>query len=100
MKNKHHDVGAGWEAIAEYFTQYTNVTADSNARNIGRFLVVDIDNNKYSNMTEENMADAPWLEDIEQEPELETKIVALIRFLTTLLKVLTAIINGVLSLTA
>lgn len=100
LKNKHHDIGAGWEAIAEYFTQYTNVTADSNARNIGRFLVIDIDNNKYSNMTEENMADAPWLEDIEQEPELETKIVALIRFLTTLLKVLTAIINGVLSLTA
>lgn len=95
VKNKHHDTLAGVTAITEYYTQYTNVTASSNKKNYSRFLVADLDNlGAFSNMTEENMQDGPWLEDIEQEPTLETKLAALIRFLSSLLKFFTQLING------
>ncbi len=99
IKNKHHDVGAGWENIAEYYTQYTNVTASRNEKNISRFLVADIDNrSKYYNMTEENMADGPWLEEVEQEPSVPSKLASLFRFLATVLRILTLLINGEFSL--
>ncbi len=95
IKNKHHDSGAGWFSIAEYFTQYTNVTASKNNRNISRFLIVDSDNvNSCSNMTTENMKDGPWLQLIEQEPTTVTVLFSLFRLLTTLLKILTQLING------
>ncbi len=99
IKNKHHDVGAGWGTIAEYFTQYTNVTVDNNARNYSRFLVADLENfDKFTNMTEENMADAPWLEEVEQKPSLETKLAALFRFIATIFKILTGLLDGNFSL--
>lgn len=99
IKNKHHDTGAGWDTISEYYTQYTNVTASSNNKNISRFLVADInDEHVFYNMTEENMADGPWIDAVEQKPTLETKLVALMRFITTLLKVLTDLIKGVFAI--
>lgn len=99
IKNKHHDIGAAWENIAVYFTQYTNVTSSSNERNISRFLVVDVDNfNKYYNLTEENMTDAPWLEDVEQTPSLESKLAALLKFISTIFKILTSLLDGSFSL--
>jgi len=98
VKNKHHDIGTAWEELSVYFTQYTNVNAGSNQRNISRFLVVNTDDfRKYENLTEDNTEDAPWLEEIEQKPELETKIAALIRFITVLLKLFTQLINGTFS---
>ncbi len=96
IKNKHHDTMAGVIAISEYYTQYTNVTASSNNKNISRFLVADIDDeHAFYNMTEENMADGPWLDLVEQKPTTETKLAALMRFLTTLFKFFTDLIKGV-----
>jgi len=98
VKNKHHDIGTAWEELSVYFTQYTNVTASSNKRNISRFLVVDTDDyRKYENLTEDNTEDAPWLEEIEQKPELVTKLAALLRFITVLVKLFTQLINGTFS---
>lgn len=98
IKNKHHDIGAGWEALAEYFTQYTNVTASSNKKNYSRFLVVPVDDTRsFSNLTEDNNEDGPWIENVEQEPELESKLVALFRFLTSIFKLLTQLLNGTFS---
>lgn len=95
IKNKHHDTGAGWDTISEYYTQYTNVTASSNNKNISRFLVADInDKHVFYNMTEENMADGPWLGAVEQKPTTETKIASIIRFLTTLFKFFIELIRG------
>lgn len=95
IKNKHHDTAHGWDYISEYFTQYTNVTADSNNRNLSRFLIVDEKGTDgISNMTKDNMADGPWLETIEQEPTKETLAAAFIRFFTTLFDILARIFRG------
>lgn len=100
LKNKHHDIGAGWEIIAEYFTQYTNVTVNYNKRNYSRFLVTDTENlGSFENLTEENMADGPWLEEVEQEPSIPTRLAALFRFLASFFAILTQIIKGEFSFT-
>ncbi len=95
IKNKHHDTYDQIKDLSEYFTQYSNVTADSNNRNISRFLIVDKNNiEKAVNMTEDNMADGPWLETIEQKPTKESIAVAFIRFFTTLFEILGRIFRG------
>ncbi len=95
IKNKHHDTWHPIQNIAEYFTQYSNVTADSNNKNISRFLIIDENNiEKAVNMTEDNMADGPWLEAVEEEPTKETMLAALMRFFTTILKFLTDLFTG------
>lgn len=95
IKNKHHDTFNQIRDLSEYFTQYSNVTADSNNRNVSRFLIVDKnDIDKAVNMTEDNMADGPWLDAIEQEPTKETMLAALMRFFTTIFKFLTDLFTG------
>lgn len=100
IKNKHHDYYSAFLAMAEYFTQYSNVTASSNERNISRFLVQGEGDNwaTVSNMTEENMADGPWITTVEQNPGLTSKLASFVRFLSTLLKILSKLFNGELSL--
>ncbi|MBE6785219.1 MAG: hypothetical protein E7538_03140 [Ruminococcaceae bacterium] len=99
LKNKHHDTMGGVIQISEYFTQYTNVTADSNNKNIGRFLMIDLEDHGYSNMTEENMADGPWIEGVETEPSIPTRLAALFRFLASVFAFLTQLMKGEFSLT-
>lgn len=95
IKNKHHDTYAQVVRLSEYFTQYTNVNADSNSKNISRFQIVDPNNFESAvNMTADNCADGPWLTVIEQEPTTETALAALIRFFTTIFEVITAWLKG------
>ena len=96
IKNKHHDTWRPIVTIAEYFTQYENVNATENSKNILRFQVIDPDGDfeKAVNMTEENCVDGPWLTVIEQEPTTETALAALIRFFTTIFKTITAWLKG------
>ncbi len=96
IKNKHHDTWRSIATIAEYFTQYTNVNSTSNSKNLSRFLVIDPngDIENAVNMTEENCADGPWLDLVEQEPTTETALAALIRFFTTIFKTITAWLKG------
>ena len=55
------------------------------------------DTRSFSNLTEDTDEDAPWIDGVEQKPELESKLVALLRFLTTLLRLFTQLINGTFS---
>lgn len=99
IKNKHHDTFNQVVLLSEFFTQYEGVNANENSRNISRFLVVDPDNiNSVVNMTEDNCADGPWLQTIEQKPTTESILASLMRFLTTLLKLFTQLIEGTLTL--
>ncbi len=97
IKNKHHDYYAAFVLMAEYFTQYSNVTASSNNRNLTRFLVQGRGDSakNISVMTEENMGDGPWLTGVELEPGRASRIMSLIRFLTTLIKILIKLLQGV-----
>ena len=98
IKNKHHDTGAAWATISEYYTQYTNVTVNSNKRNLGRFLIADLEKfNSFTNLTKENNVDGPWLESVEQEPTTTTILASFMKFLTTLLKIITSLIKGELN---
>ncbi len=96
IKNKHHDTWRSIATIAEYFTQYTNVNATSNSKNMSRFLVIDPygDIENAVNMTADNCADGPWLDLVEQEPTTETALAALIRFFTTIFETITAWLKG------
>lgn len=97
VKNKHHDTGEVIWYLAERFCQYKDYTVTNNYKGISRFLISksihDISVNGFENMTEENCQDGEWLNAVEQEPTKETMIASLIRFLTTLLKVLTVLIS-------
>lgn len=93
LKNNPHNFNAS-AYLAEYFTQYSNVTATSNNRNYSRFLILDSKSSKgFSNMTEDNCEDGSWLDKVEQTPSKATKIIALIRLLTVVLKILTLLLN-------
>ncbi len=104
IKNKHHDLG-GYEYLAEYFTQHSNVKASDNNKGISRFLVRDESNSRgFVNMTEENKADGPWITAVEQNPTFSTVISSfsdffstLLEFFNRLIKSLSDMINGIIS---
>ncbi len=85
VKNRHHDYEGAARLIAEYFTQFSNVTASSNNKNISRFLVHDNDApGQVVNMTAENCADGPWITDVVQKPTIKSIFNAFIDFIKTL----------------
>ncbi len=88
VKNKHHDLG-GYEYLVEYFTQYSNVKASDNSRNLSRFLVYDeASSTRFSNMTEENMADGFWITGVEQKPTIKTIFASFINFIKTFFEII------------
>lgn len=96
IKNKHHDFYSAFVLIAEYFTQYENVTSSANNKNLTRFLVQGEKDSKadITNMTKDNMADGPWLDVVEQEPTISSKLASFFRFLSSLFKMFKQLIEG------
>ena len=99
MKNKHHDVGTGWEYIAEAFCQYKDYTTTNNFENISRFVVVktykDTTRAGFENLEAEESSDDNWVNDVEQKPDTESKLVSFMRWLTSIFNLITAWIKGV-----
>ena len=99
IKNKHHDIGAGWSYIAERFCCYKDYTVTNNYRDISRFIIVkDMHNsglNGFENLTADNCADGPWFNEVEQEPTTESKLVSFMRWLTSIFNIITAWLKGV-----
>ena len=99
IKNKHHDTYYQIVQLSEYFTQYNGVNANENSKNISRFLVVDPNNiERAVNMTEDNCADGPWLQTVEQKPTTESMLASLMRFLTTLFNFFKQLLEGTFKL--
>ena len=95
IKNKHHDYGSAYVYLAEYFTQYSNVTVTDNERNVPRFLVHDDSvGRQFSVMTEDNMADGPWITEVEQTPTVKTVFSSFLQFMKTLFAVLKEFFSG------
>ncbi len=95
IKNRHHDYEGAARYIGEYFTQYTNVTVDSNAKGISRFLVHDTEAvGQVVNMTEENCQDGPWITDVVQKPTINSVFNAFIQFIKTLFAYFKTLIGG------
>lgn len=101
LKNKHHDIGTGWEYIAQSFCRYKNYTVSENFEDVSRFVVVKTsrDNTRegFWNLTADENSDGEWLNIVEQKPTKETKLVSLMRFVTLLLKFLAKLFSGELS---
>ena len=95
IKNKHHDLMVGYY-IVERFCQFKDYTVSDNVDNIPRFLITNATHGtrNFDVMTSENCADGPWLEVIEQEPEKETILASLMRFLTSIFKFITELFKG------
>ena len=104
IKNKHHDVGAGWGYIAERFCQYKDFTVTNNYKDISRFTVVvksnDSSANGIANMTTENCGDAQWITEVEQKPTTQTKVFSLIAWLMTIIEIISGWLNGIFNTAA
>ena len=94
IKNKHHDMG-GYEYLAEYFTQYSNVKVNTNNKKLSRFLVRDENaSHGIANMTTENMADGIWITGVEQNPTIQSVFSSFITFMKTLFEVIKKFFEG------
>ena len=99
MKNKHHDVGTGWEYIARNFCRYKDYTVSNSFDDVSQFIVVktthDLSRNGFENLVAENTSDKEWVEDVEQKPTTESKLLSFMRWLTSIFNTITAWIKGV-----
>ena len=99
MKNKHHDVGTGWEYIARNFCRYKDYTVSNSFDDVSQFIVVkttlDTSRNGFENLVAENTSDKEWVEDVEQKPTTESKLLSFMRWLTSIFNTITAWIKGV-----
>lgn len=96
IKNAHHNIFATEVAIATEFCRGTKVTVESSS--YPRFIMYDEFTKSWTPMTEENCADFSFMSAPTENPTIETRLAALIRFLTSIFKLFTKLIKGELSL--
>lgn len=96
IKNAHHNLFATEVAIATEFCRGTDVTVETSS--YPRFIMYDEFTKTWTPMTEDNCADFDFLSEPTEKPTLETKLMSLLRFLTSIFKILAKIISGELSL--
>ena len=97
VKNCVHSVAGIFDEISTHFLTYKNLTVDNNTR-MAQFSMYE-GGGKASEcyvtpMTEENCASFEWLGIAEEKPTLQTKLMSLFKWLTTMLKLLTKLLNG------
>ena len=95
IKNQHHGLSDTVFEIAYEFCNGTEVTVETSS--FPRFMMYDEFAESWTPMTENNCADFDFMTRAEIEPTTETKLAALMRFLTVLMKFLTMLLNGELS---
>lgn len=96
IKNIHHNITGIENTIAVDFCRRTNATVDDSA--YPRFIIYDEFSKKWTAMTEDNCADLDFMSLPEEEPTTETKLAALMRFLTSFFKFIAALFKGKVSL--
>lgn len=96
VKNAHHNIFSTEVQIATEFCRGTNVTVERSS--YPRFIMYNEFTKEWSPMTEDNCADFPFMSVPTEKPTLVTKLVSLLRFLTSMIKLLTKVITGEISL--
>ncbi len=96
IKNAHHNIFATEVGIATEFCRGTNVTVESSS--YPRFIMFDMFSKSWTPMTEDNCADYDFMSAVTEEPTLQSRLVALMRFVTMLLELFVKLINGEISL--
>ena len=97
VKNSVHSTAEIFDELSVHFLSHKNLTVHNDNR-VAQFSVFDASTSWkgcfVTPMTEENCASFEWLSIAEEEPTLQTKLISLIKWLTTILKLLTKLING------
>lgn len=99
FKNAHHNVDKQTNPVIFAFLNGDNVTVDSLNASHGysQFNVFDDASNSFSAMTEDNIAELPFMTLAVDEPSTESIFVAALRWLTMLFKVIGMLLRGELS---
>lgn len=95
IKNMHHNMTAVEMTIATAFCRGTEVTVESSE--YPQFIMFDEFTRKWTPMTQDNCADLEFMSSVEEKPNTQTKLAALMRFLTSFFKLLAALIKGEIS---
>ena len=99
FKNAHHNHSDMVFDIANVFCKGTGVTVENSG--FARFNMYDIATNKWTEMTQDNCdVELEFMTRAEKEPTLMTKLVAGLRFLTMVFKLLAKVISGEISFDA
>ncbi|MBQ8028653.1 MAG: hypothetical protein IJ262_04530 [Clostridia bacterium] len=93
VKNAHHSFPDVSDHIILSFLQGTNYTIHSEGA-YPQFSVFYEKEGKIEPMTEENCADYEWISLPEENPTTETRLVALMRFLTMIINLFKNLLNG------
>lgn len=96
VKNVHHNIFATEVAIATEFCRGTNVTVEGSS--YPRFTVYDEFSKTWAPMTEDNCADFSFMSSPTEKPTLQTKLMALLRFVAALFKLFAKILRGEVSI--
>lgn len=101
VKNSVHSTSQIFDELSVHFLSHKNLTVDNDSR-VAQFSVFAYEKGYkhcyVTPMTEDNCESFEWLDDVERNPTLETRLAALMRFLTVVFKILTMLINGEITL--
>ncbi|MBR3768850.1 MAG: alpha/beta fold hydrolase [Clostridia bacterium] len=87
IKNSHHNYYDLCDYIATDFCRSTNQTVDS-ANTTPQFMMFDEYTRTWSEMTEDNCADLPFVDIVEEKPSIFSRIIAFIKWLAAILVML------------
>ena len=97
VKNSVHSTSQIFDELAVHFLSHENLTVHNDSR-VAQFSMFDwrsgAENCYVKPMTEDNCDSFEWLGTAEPNPTLSTKLAALIRLLTTILNLLTKLLNN------
>ncbi len=95
FKNSHHDIAESTVLVVREFCRGTNMTVEKS--DYPAFMMYDEETGEWSEMTEDNCADLDFMSSATEKPTLQTKLAALLRFITALISLITKLINGEIS---
>lgn len=96
IKNAHHNIFATEVQIATEICRGTNVTVETSS--YPRFIMYNEFTKEWAPMTEDNCADFDFMSAPTQEPTLESRLMSLLRFITSIFKLLAKLLTGGLSI--
>lgn len=96
IKNVHHNMFATEMEIATEICRGTEVTVETSS--YPRFIMFDEFTRKWTPMTEDNCADLDFMSSVTEEPTLKTRLLSLIRFSVSVMKLFVGLLTGEIKL--
>lgn len=101
VKNSHHDDGEVFSEFCVHFLSYKNLTVSNDSR-MSQFSVLDKSTSWagcfVTPMTEDNCESFEWLSAHENNPTIKSRLIALMKWLSTMFNFFTKLLKGEISL--